>query len=74
MMMVDRERVRDVKEKNALDLCYWYTNDSYPDFKPVCRKGYKASLSCHEKTNCPEYKPSIIPYCSSKSVEEKLDK
>ena len=53
-----------MEEKNALDLCYWYTNDGYPDFRPICRKGYKASLSCHEKTSCPDYKSSTVPYCS----------
>jgi len=46
----------------AVDLCYWYNTDGYPNFRPMCAKGRQASPQCHGKRpTCPDYQNSISP-------------
>lgn len=46
-----------------VDMCEFYDvipiND-FHNYKLTCEKGHKASIKCHsERTDCPDYKPSI---------------
>lgn len=38
-----------------IEMCYFYTTTGYPQFKPRCKVGLRASLKCHSKNNCPAY-------------------
>ena len=41
-------------------LCKNYTTTGHPDFKPLCRWGFRASLKCHsERKDCKRYEPSL---------------
>ena len=47
---------------NPIELCYWYGTDGFPAFRPVCDKGRRASLKCHQvRHDCPDYRKSNIP-------------
>ena len=39
-----------------IEMCSYYNTTGFPYFKPLCLKGLKASLRCHTKNSCPEYK------------------
>lgn len=42
-----------------IEMCIWYNTTGWPLFKPVCKKGVRASLKCHsERKDCPYYKAS----------------
>lgn len=45
---------------HRLEMCDAYTTSGYPNFKPDCRLGYRASLKCHSiiGKHCPGYKLS----------------
>jgi len=46
----------------TIDLCFWYHTDGWPDYRPMCTKGRKASLKCHSnRPDCPDYKKSLSP-------------
>jgi len=32
-----------------IELCSNYTTTGYPDFKPVCKLGFRAGLWCHSQ-------------------------
>lgn len=38
-----------------IELCNHYTTTGYPNFKPRCKVGLRASLKCHSKNSCPMY-------------------
>lgn len=39
-----------------MEMCPHYTTTGHPRFRPVCEKGFRASLRCHSKRlDCPEY-------------------
>lgn len=37
-------------------MCKNYTTSGWPRFKPVCLKGLRAALKCHDKCGCLQYK------------------
>jgi hypothetical protein len=42
-----------------IEMCKWYRTTGYPNFKPVCVMGHRASLKCHSiNPSCPDYFPS----------------
>ena len=45
---------RTVAEK--VELCSCYTTTGYPRFVPVCLRNRRASLKCHSKNNCSDYR------------------
>ena len=47
---------------NSVELCYWYSNDGYPNFSPIWDRGRKASLDCRSiRHDCTDYKNSNSP-------------
>jgi len=38
-----------------IEMCNHYTTTGYPNFKPRCKAGLRASLKCHSKNSCPMY-------------------
>lgn len=43
-----------------IELCKHFTTNGYPNFRPVCKVGYKASLKCHRiRKDCKDYTPSL---------------
>lgn len=46
-------------EKVEILMCKFYDTSGYPNFKPQCQLGYRASLTCHsENNNCKGYEPT----------------
>lgn len=42
-----------------IELCICYTTSGFPDFKPRCNRGHRASLKCHSiNPDCPDYRQS----------------
>ena len=46
-----------------IEMCCNYTTTGYPNFKPRCRAGFKASLKCHSKNDCPKYSTTAGSIC-----------
>ena len=43
-----------------IELCKHYMTTGFPDYRPMCPFGRKASLKCHKKNpDCPQYEPSL---------------
>lgn len=44
-----------------IEMCRYYTTSGYPSFKPLCKKGHRASLKCHSiNYACLDYMPSTV--------------
>lgn len=49
----------NMQQQVRIPLCIHYDTAGYPNFKPVCKLGFRASLKCHSKNLwCAQYKPS----------------
>jgi hypothetical protein len=48
-----------------IELCINYNTSGFPDFKPVCKLGYKAGLWCH-KFDAPHF-------CNAYLLEENIN-
>jgi len=54
-----------------IEMCSHYTTTGYPNFKPRCEVGLRASLKCHSvRKDCPYY----TTHESGKEVRTRLSK
>jgi len=61
----------------VIELCDFYTTTGYPNFKPKCLKGRRASLKCHKREcKCPEYKVTRKEMSNAQpvTISKKIDK
>lgn len=53
----EAKRVYERLRQEEVQMCQHYTVSAWPEMRPLCRLGRRATITCHVSNFCPSYKP-----------------